>query len=246
MATTAWPNTVLNTIAAESLDFMATHLERKLGKTRTPARLETAVKALLKDVVTKHRRIVFDGDSYAESWHAEAEKRGLPNLKTTPDALSVLKSRPAMSLFAKYGVLNNRELKARIDVSFEKYNTILRIEARTLVDMLRTQVLPAALRFQTELAEAVASTRAAGIDCPDTETQLRSRVELIGELRRSIEAVEKAVRKHPEETERHAWHVRDKLVPAMERARAATDALENEIPDDLWPLPTYAEMLFVR
>jgi glutamine synthetase len=246
MATTAWPNTVLNTIVAESLDHMATQLEKKLGKTRTPAKLESAVKAQLKEVVTKHRRIVFDGDNYSEGWHAEAEQRGLPNLKTTVDALPVLKARSAMSLFSKYGVLNNRELKARIDVSFEKYNTILRIEARTLIDMLRTQVLPAALRYQSELAEAVAATQSAGVDCPDTEAHLRSLVAMVSELRQSIETTAAAIAKHPEEAERHARHVRDKLIPAMDRARAASDALENEIPDDLWPLPTYAEMLFVR
>jgi glutamine synthetase len=246
MATIAWPNTVLNTIVAESLDYMASQLERRAGKNPTPKKLETAVTALLRDVVRKHRRIVFNGDNYAEAWHAEAAERGLPNLLTTADALPVLKSRPAMSLFDKYGVLNNRELKARVEVSFERYVTILGIEARTMVTMLRTLVLPAALRAQAELAETVAATQAAGLECPDTESELRRLIEMISELRRSVVDIEKLESNHPSDPERHARHVRDKLIPAMGEARRCADALEQALPEDIWPLPTYAEMLFVR
>jgi glutamine synthetase len=246
MATVAWPNTVLNTIVAESLDHMATQLERKAGKNPTPKKLETVVKSLLKDVVRKHRRVVFDGDNYSEEWHKQAEERGLPNLETTPDALPSLKTRTAQRLFAKYGVLNTRELKARVDVLFEKYNTLLQIEARTLLIMLRTQVLPAALRFQSELAETVAATQAAGLECQDTETQLRSLLALISDLRKSIDAIARLESHHPADAERHARHIRDKLLPVMQQARACADALERDMPDDLWPLPTYAEMLFNR
>jgi len=246
LATVAWPNTVLNTIVAESLDFIATHLEKKLGKTPTPKRIETAVKALLKDLVKKHRRIVFDGDNYGEAWHQEAEARGLSNLRTTVDALPALRSRQAMALFAKYDVLSNRELKARVDVLVEKYNTIHEIEARTLLNMLRTQVLPAALRYQAEIAETVASTQATGIDCPGTEADLRALIVQVDELREAVAETDRHLTKHPASAERHAQHVRDKLLPAMERARAASDALEQVVPDDLWPLPTYAEMLFIR
>ncbi len=246
LATVAWPNTVLNTIIAESLDYMASQLERKAGKTPTAKKLETAVKALLKDVVKKHRCVVFDGDNYSDGWHTEAEERGLPNLKTTADSLPSLKSRQAMSMFAKYGVLDNRELKARIDVLFEKYNTLHRIEARTMAHMLRTQILPAALRSQTEIAEAIAATAAAGAECSDTEVQLSMLIGRVSELRLAINAVSKALAKHPADSERHARHVRDKLLPAMDRARKAADVLEELIPDDLWPLPTYAQMLFIR
>ena len=246
LATVAWPNTVLNTIVAESLDHMATQLERRTGKNPTPRKLETSVKALLKDVVKKHRRIVFDGDNYADAWADEAAQRSLPNLRTTPEALPSLKSRKAMQLFAKYRVLNNRELRARVDVLFEKYNTLHQIEARTLLSMLRTLVLPAALRAQTELAEAVTATHAAGMDCPETEKDLKTLIDLIRELRTAMTDVEQAHARHPRDAEKHARHVRDRLTHAIEQARAASDALEQVVPDDLWPLPTYAEMLFER
>ncbi|MDY7110212.1 MAG: glutamine synthetase III [Planctomycetota bacterium] len=246
MATVAWPNTVLNTIVAESLDYMAGQLERRAGKSPTPRKLETAVRALLKDVVRKHRRVVFDGDNYSEAWAEEAEARGLPNLLTTVDALPALKSKTAMSLFAKYAVLNNRELRARVDVLFEKYNTIRDIEVRTLTGMLRTHVLPGAVRYQTELAEAVAAARSTGLESADLERRLKGLIEMIDELGAAIGAIEKAVARYPADAERRARHVRDKLLPAMDRARAASDALEEVIPDDLWPLPTYAEMLFVH
>ncbi len=246
LATVAWPNTVLNTIVADSLDYIATELEEKAGPDATPKKLETRVKSLLRDLIKKHRRIVFDGDNYGEAWHKKAEELGLSNLRSTVDALPALRTPEAVKLFAKYGVLNKRELKARVDVQIEKYNTIQRIEARTLISMLRTHVLPAALRAQTELAETVASTQSAGIDCPDTEKQLGEFVEMVSELRLALDGVEKAETTRASDRDRHARQVRDVLIPAMERARRASDALEQVVPDDVWPFPTYAEMLFVR
>ncbi|HPM23261.1 MAG TPA: glutamine synthetase III [Phycisphaerae bacterium] len=245
-AAIAWPNTVLNTIVAESLDFMATDLEKRIGRNRSAAKLESAVKTLLKDVVKKHRRIVFDGDNYSAEWHREAARRGLPNLPTTPDAFPALATRKAQTLFSRYGVLSKRELQARVDVNFEKYNRVVGIEARTLVSMLKREVLPAALRFQGELGQAASATAAAGVACSDTKAQLKAVVDLIAQLRAAIAAVEKAETQHFESSEKHARHIRDKLLPAMVEARRVSDTLEELIPDDVWPLPRYAEMLFVR
>jgi len=247
-ASVAWPNTVLNTIIAESLDFMATELEAKLGRNGDvdPKHLETEVKALLQSVVKAHGRIVFDGDNYDETWHDEAEKRGLPNLVSTPDALAVLKTKRAIAVFDKYGVLNGRELAARRDVLFDRYNTIVQIEATTLVGMLKTQILPAALRFQTEVAETIATTRSAGLDCPDTEAQLGSIIAMVTEIREATAVIESTLAAGPDDREALARHIRNTLVPALERARAASDAAETVISDDIWPLPTYAQMLFVR
>jgi glutamine synthetase len=143
-------------------------------------------------------------------------------------------------------VLNKRELNARVDVLLETYVKTMDIEARTLISMLKQQVLPAALRFQTELAETVAATKSAGVQCPDTTKNLKEVIELITELRKSIEMVEKSNAHKAADAEKHAMYIHQKLVPAMARARAASDALEEVIPDDLWTLPTYAEMLFVR
>ncbi|MHC4416235.1 MAG: glutamine synthetase III family protein [Planctomycetota bacterium] len=245
-ASIAWPNTVLNTIIAESLDELATRLEKEAGRKPTPQKLEAAVKAVLKDVVREHRRVVFDGDNYDPKWHEEADKRGLPNLKTTVDALATLRSKKAVSLFGKYGVLSERELRARVEVLWEQYNTIEGIEARTMVSMLRTNVLPAAIRYQTELAEAVTAAQTAGVDFEDMWAQLNELVQMVEELRDATAAVAQAEAHQPPNTERRAMHVRDKVIPAMSRARAASDALEAVIPDDLWTLPTYAQMLFLR
>ncbi|MBM4113309.1 MAG: glutamine synthetase type III, partial [Phycisphaerae bacterium] len=162
-ASVAWPNTVLNTIIAESLDFLATELERKAGRNPTPAKLETAVRTVLKEVVKTHRRVCFDGDGYSESWHKEAAKRGLPNLRATADALPVIKSKRTIDLFTKYGVLSKRELAARYEVLVEMYVTVVAIEARTLLQIVRGQVLPAALRAQTELADALAAAESAEV-----------------------------------------------------------------------------------
>jgi glutamine synthetase len=243
----AWPNTVLNTIVAESLDEVATRIEKKAGRAPTPAKLESAVRSVLQDVVRKHRRVVFNGDGYSEGWHKEAARRGLPNLRSTPEALEALGSRKAKELFGKYGVLSERELAAREEVRLHQYSLTIEIESHTLADMLRQQVLPAALRAQTELAETVSATQAAGIECRDSEEALRKLVGQISALRSAIGALDDELAAPRGEDElKRAKRVRDQLVPAMLTARQASDALESVVPGDLWPLPTYAEMLLMR
>ena len=221
-------------------------VQERAGDNPTPEKLEATVKSVLKDIVQQHRRVVFDGDNYDVKWHEEAERRGLPNFTNAVDALGALKSKKALTLFSKYGVLDNRELHARVEVLWEQYNTIMAIEARTMAAMLKTQVMPAALRHLTELAEAVAAAQAAGVDCEDTRAQLQEVVDMVDELRDTTEAVEQAETGQLDDSERQAEHIRDTLIPAMDRARKASDALESVIADDLWRLPTYAEMLFLR
>jgi glutamine synthetase len=245
-ASVAWPNTVLNTIVAESLDFVASELERKAGRNPSQAKLETAVKAVLKDVLKKHRRVCFDGDGYSEAWHKEAARRGLPNLPSTADCLGVFASKSAKDLFSKYGVLSPRELEARHDVLVEHYNTVLAIEGRTLVQMVRTQVLPAALRAQEELASAVSTTLAADVDCADTQAELKSYVAMVDELRASVRELETLAARHHKDDVAEMRFLRDHVVPSMNRIRAACDALERVTPADLWPMPTYAEMLLMK
>ncbi len=242
----AWPNTVLNTIVAESLDYMATELEKRAGKNPSKAKLETAVKALLKSVVKEHRRIVFNGDNYSDDWHKEAKRRGLPNLRSAADALPMLKSRKAQTLFSRYGVLNKRELSARAEVLLESYCTIVGIEARTMVSMINREVLPAALRYQAEVGHAVTAAEGAGVKCPDTKAQLKTLANHISALRKATNSVQQAEAHEAADSDAQARHVRDKLIPAMEAARDAADELEQIVPDDLWPLPRYAELLFLK
>lgn len=245
-ASVAWPNTVLNTIVAESLDFIAGELEKKAGKNPSATKLETAVKAVLKDVVKKHRRVCFDGDGYSEAWHKEAEKRGLPNMRSTADALPAFKTKKARDLFARYGVLSHRELEARYEVLVENYCTVLEIETRTLLQMVRTQILPAALRAQEELATAVSATMAADVDCADTQDELRAYVGMVHELRLATAELVAASHREFKDQEAQMRFIRDTIVPATARVRAACDALERVTPDDVWPLPTYAELLLMK
>ena len=242
-AAVAWPTTVLNTIIAESLDAMADELEKRAGANPTRTKLESAVRALLKATVKNHRRICFDGDGYSRDWHDEAESRGLANLRSTADALPALKSKSAKSLFSKQGVLSGRELDARYEILAEQYATVLGIEARTLVTMARTQILPAALRHQAQLADICATTEAAGADCPDTVAELRETVDRVSRLRRAVSELEKAESSVPEGADKALRHARERIVPAIEAVRAEADALERSMPDDLWPLPTYADLI---
>jgi glutamine synthetase len=242
-ASVAWPNTVLNAIIADSLDFMATQLEKRAGRNPTPAKLETAVKTLLKEVVKDHRRVCFDGDGYSKAWHDEAAKRGLPNHRSTVDAIAVFGSKKSAELFARFSILSKRELEARHEIMVEQYIKLLRIEARTLQNLVRTAVLPCALRFQAELADTIGATQNCGVECPGTEAQLRDVVALVEGLRKAIASVEKADDFHGSH-EKHAAHYRDQLLPAMLETRKCCDALEKVMPADLYPLPTYAELLF--
>jgi len=243
-AAVAWPNTVLNTIVAESLDHIASELEKKLGEGATAKKLESAVRSLLRDLVRNHRRVVFDGDNYAPQWHEEAANRGLPNMTSTSEAIPVLRSKKAISVFGRYGVLSERELKLRVEVLLENYCNVIGIEAATLISMVRGHVLPAALRHQVELADVVSSTVAAGVDAPETEAELRTFVGRVNELRQALTALEKATAKSLKDMAKLANHHRDQTIPAMDTVRAACDWIETMMPSDQWPLPTYAEMLF--
>jgi glutamine synthetase len=242
----AWPNTVLNTIVAESLDWVATELERNAGKERPPARLQAAVMAVLKKIVKDHKRVIFGGDNYSQEWHEEAERRGLPHLRDTVDSLAALKARKNSDLFRKYGVLSKAEFDSRLNVAYEKYVKELGIEAETMISIARTQILPAALQHQARIAAAVSTTEAAGVKCKDTFTALGEFVNLVSRFQEAIAALEKAVGHHDDDPVKHATWIRDKVKPAMAQTRTYGDALEVQVSADLWPLPTYRELLFLK
>jgi glutamine synthetase len=242
----AWPNTVLNTIVAESLDWAATELERTAGKAPTPARLQVSVMALLKKIVKQHKRVIFGGDNYSAEWHEEAERRGLPHLRDTIDSLAALKARKNSDLFKKYGVLTKAEFDSRLHISYEKYVKELDIEAGTMISIARTQILPAALLHQARIANAVASTEAAGVKAKDTFTALGEFVNLVSRFQEAIASVEKSLAHHEDDPVKHATWIRDKVKPAMAQLRTYGDALEAQVSADLWPMPTYREMLFIK
>ena len=240
----AWPNTVLNTIIAESLDFVATALEKKVGKNPAAPKLETAVRALLKDLVKEHRRVCFDGNGYSAEWHVEAAKRGLPNFPSTAEALPALLTKKAQKLFATYGVLSARELHARAEIQMEQYCKLVQIEGRTLLQMVQTQILPAVLRAQGELADVVAATQQAGVNCPDTEASLGDLVRMVSALRKSAESLAASLGRDESAIEKRVKHFRSEVTMAMGQVRSACDALERVVSADTWPIPSYAELLF--
>ena len=245
-ASIAWPNTVLNTIAAESLDFLATEIERAAGKAPTPARLQAAVLSVLKKVLKQHKRVIFDGDNYSGEWHAEAEKRGLPNFRDSVAAFPVLRTKKNVDLFRKYNVLSKTELDSRTHVVIEKWVKQLIIEAETMIGITRTHVLPAALRHQQRVAEAVHATEQAGVKSPDTTAALKDSVTLVSHLRQTLAALERAVAYHHDDAFKHAQQINSEVRPLMAELRSQVDTLETHVAADLWPLPTYREMLFLK
>ncbi len=234
----AGPLMVLNTIVAESLDYIATKLEADTGD------FDLAVQAVLHEIMVEHGRIIFDGDGYADAWQEEAAKRGLPNFKTTVDALPASANAEAIALYSKYGVMSEREVRSRLDVHWEQYIMAIKVEAKLMVEMATTMIYPAALRYQTELATAVTSTRAAGLDA-DTN-MLKNLLDEMSGLQESVAMLEKNLTHHDDDLAAEAKHMGYVVVPSMAAVRSHVDALEAIIADDLWPLPTYQEMMFIR
>ncbi|MCA9305087.1 MAG: glutamine synthetase III [Phycisphaerales bacterium] len=243
----AWPAAVLNTIVADSLDHIATTLEKTIGKSLTDAKVHSAVEALLKDIVSQHKRVIFNGDGYDQSWQDEAAKRGLPNMKNSVDAIDVLKQKKVADLFKKQSVLTKAELDSRHHIYLEQFVKQITIEGQTLLSMARTLVLPAAMRHQSDIAEAVASAEMLDIDCTEQRETLEEFVELASRLKRCIGALDHALfADHASDVRKHAVLLRDKVRPAIEALRESIDEVERRVADDLWPIPTYREMLFIR
>ncbi|HEX9754880.1 MAG TPA: glutamine synthetase III [Gemmatimonadales bacterium] len=242
----AWPNTVLNLIVAESLDVMASELEKAAGKNPTPAKMQTAVLTVLKKVIHQHKRVIFDGDNYTPEWHKEAAKRGLPILQDSVEAFPILSQKKSVELFRKYGVLSRLELDSRTHVAIEKFVKQITIEAETMTNMARTMILPAALKHQTLLAGTVAATEAAGVKAPDARVALTEFGVLVTRFRKAVVVVEKATAHHDEDPMNHARHIKAKVRPAMAELRELADELEGHVSADLWPMPTYRELLMLK
>jgi len=228
----AFPNTVLNTIVAEAIDELAGKLATKVdGGTE----LVEAVAEVVKGSYSANKQIIFGGDNYDEAWHAEAEKRGLKNLRTTPDALPEILSEPTIEAFGRYEVLSERELESRYEVWLEQYITNANIEAETAAAIAKTMILPAALRYLALIDDAGTGELA---------TEVRALVDgLVAEIKKLGDA-----NVYPDGIEglELAKYARDHQVEAMGTVREAADKLESVVADDLWPLPKYSEILFVR
>ncbi len=245
-ASIAWPCTVLNTVVADTLAQVADSLSKEIGKDPTPVKVRDAVTKVVKQIYKDHGRIIFNGDNYSQAWQEEAEKRGLPNIRNSVDALTSMVTKEYTALFSRHGVLNKREYESRFHIKLERYNTTLAIEAATLLSMARTIILPAALRYQCEVAEAIAATEAAGQQC-EHETQMLSEIiALVTNLRSGISELDAMLAKEHHNIGAHGAAIRDDIIPMMARLREHCDRLEMVVADDLWPLPTYRELLYVK
>ncbi|KGI69040.1 glutamine synthetase III [Mycolicibacterium rufum] len=235
------PMIILNTIMADSLDYMATVLETAVGAGED---FDQAVQKLLTEIITEHGAVVFNGDGYSENWQIEAAERGLPNLKTTLDAIPELIKADAIEVFERYGVFNERELHSRYEVRLEQYALTIGVEAKLALELGTTVILPAAVRYQTELAQNVATLKAAGVAA---DTALLEAVSApIADLTAALAALKAGLADHSAESALdEATHAQTVLLPAMDAVRAAADTLEGVVADDLWPLPTYQEMLYI-
>ena len=234
----ATPLTVLNTIVAESIDYIATKLEGA-------ADLDTAIQKLLQEIMVEHGRIIFNGDGYSEAWHTEAEEvRGLPNLRTSVAAIPEFGSEEAVELFQKYNVLSPREVESRVEVKLEQYAKAVIVEAKVTARIAKTMIFPAAIRYQSELATTCANLKAVGYTF-DTNT-LDRMTELVRCLQDSTVELEAALVHGADDVMAEAEHALHKLIPAMNTVRSYADILETIVADDLWPLPTYQEMLYIK
>ncbi|MGV8875387.1 MAG: glutamine synthetase III [Rhodococcus sp. (in: high G+C Gram-positive bacteria)] len=236
------PMVTINTIMAEALDYMATNLELAVDEGTD---FDTAVQNLLTEIITEHGAVVFNGDGYSDNWQIEAESRGLPNLRTTLDALPELITDSAMELFEKYKVFNHREMHSRYEIGLEQYALTVFVEARLTLEMGQTSVLPAAVRHQTELAQNVSALKGAGVEDVDM-TALHAVSAPLSDLRAALATLKAALEADPAgDALAEAAHAKDELLPAMAAVRSAADMLEAMVADDLWPLPTYQEMLYI-
>jgi glutamine synthetase len=239
----SFPATVLNTIVAEAIDELCTGLEQECSGGTS---LEDALRALLAREIPKIRRVIFNGDGYSEEWHEEAARRGLLNL-TTLEALDRMTDDKNRQLFERYGVLSGRELEAREEVAVDHYFKTLNIEGETTAEIARTIALPAAVRYLNELLASAESARSHGIDAEGVLRTARDLNQLIDAL---AAALDKLGHHNDElggdDVHSKAHHMVEHVVPGTHDVRNVVDRLERILPDDLWPLPRYRDMLFVK
>ena len=234
-------NVVLNTIVAEAFCDIADELEKADD-------FELALHDLIKKLATEHQRIVFNGDGYSDEWIVEAERRGLPNIKTMVDAIPALTTDKAIKLFEKFGVFTKAELESRAEVQYEAYSKALNIEAKAMIDIAGKQIIPAVIKATTELSTSIASVKSAAVGA-DTSVQEELLVEtsaLLAETQKALANLKKAIAEAAtkEEGKEQATFFKDVIREAMADLRTPVDKLEMIVDKDLWPMPSYGDLIF--
>ncbi len=240
----SFPATVLNTIVAEAIDEMCTKLEEKLeGGTA----FDAALQSLLSEEIHEFKHVVFNGDNYSDEWVEEAERRGLLNLKSTMDALPKMVDEKNAALFEKYGVLSKRELESRFEIFVEQYFMTINIEGETGQYIAQTMILPAATRYLSELLQTAERADDVGMKTEGVLGTARKVNDLIDQLTDKLDHLaEQNQELGGDDVVSKAEHMRANIIPALDAVRDVVDRLERIVPDDLWPVPTYRDMLFVK
>ena len=240
-ASISGPNIVLNTAVAEELKQFADILEGADD-------FETALHDLIKKTIKDHKRIIFNGNGYDDAWLAEAQKRGLLNLRTTPDALPYYKIQKNLDLFASHKVFSEEDVLARYEIKMELYSKTLNIEALTMVDMARKDILPAASTYAKKLSDTALAKKELGLDIAGTYEfeSLKQISDLTSAILENTKALEKALvaAKDISDFEQEAFFYRDEIFPAMTALRAVVDELEGIVDAKVWPYPSYGKLLF--
>ena len=235
----AGPNVVLNTIVADAFAEACDILEKADD-------FDLAVHDLIKKYATEHQRIVFGGNGYSDEWVAEAERRGLPNIKSMVEAIPALTTDKAINLFEKYKVFTKAELESRAEIKYENYSKAINIEARTMIDMATKQIIPAVIKYTKELAETINAVKAAGADT-SVQTELLTEISaLLVESKNALKALGEVTEKaaEMEEGEEQARYYHFTVVPAMAALRAPVDKLEMIVDKEAWPMPSYGDLMF--
>ncbi|MCX4308216.1 MAG: glutamine synthetase III [Acetatifactor sp.] len=235
----ASPNTTLNAIVAEAFCEAADILEKEENK-------ELAIHDLIKKYMTEHQRIIFNGNGYSDEWVAEAERRGLPNIKSMIEAAATLTTDKAVKLFEKFGIFTKVELESREEIIYETYAKTINIEALTMIDMAGKQIIPAAVRYTKVLADTVNAVKAAGADASTQEEILREVSGKLSAMQAALRKLEKAEKKASamEDQKAQAFFYKDTVKVIMDELRAPADELEMIVDKEYWPIPTYGELMF--
>lgn len=233
----ACTNVMLNTAVADALHSFTSELEKAED-------FNAALSALIKKELTLHRRILFNGNGYSREWEEEAERRGLSNYKTTPDAVVHYCDKKNMDLFVRNGIYTEKEMRSRMEITLEEYQKVIHIEAAAMSEMLHREVLPACIRYSSKLADDVVMKERIGIEDESVRDLCRRITMLIAELSDAVASLDDVSAKTSDDAEKAARDAVDRIVPAMEKARAISDKLETIVDKSFWPMPTYSEILF--
>ncbi|MGN0335593.1 MAG: glutamine synthetase III [Lachnospiraceae bacterium] len=233
------PNTVLNTIVAEAFCEACDYIEASEDR-------DIAVHDLIETYFMEHQRIVFDGNGYSEEWVEEAERRGLPNLQSMVDAIPALATEKSVALFEKFGVFTRAELESRVEIQFETYAKAINIEAKAMIDIASKQLIPAVVRYTKTLAETVLVVRECAVDASAQEELLRESSSLLAEAKKALNELIKLDAKAAtfKDAEKQARFFHDEVIPAMEALRDPIDQLEMIVDKEMWPMPSYGDLIF--